>query len=159
MISTPIIVCFQAILQHASQFSDPRRHPTFWQHWREFEEAHGNEDTFRDMLRVRRAVETAYSQVNYLAQDMLAGEAASSSEAKENQNHNEALGLDAFQRAESQLRVENYKRSLEDSGEEASKRRAVADKSESTVHEDGDEEDMQLQLRPVPAAVFGSVAM
>jgi hypothetical protein len=32
--------------------------------WREFEEQHGNEDTFKDMLRVQRSVETAFSQVS-----------------------------------------------------------------------------------------------
>ena len=53
----------RAIYQHGSQFADPRKDPLYWRRWREFEEAHGNEDTFRDMLRVQRSVETAYSQV------------------------------------------------------------------------------------------------
>lgn len=55
----------RAILQHGSQFADPRRQQVYWHKWREFEEAHGNEDTFRDMLRIQRSVETAFSQVNY----------------------------------------------------------------------------------------------
>jgi pre-mRNA-splicing factor SYF1 len=53
----------RAILQHGSQFADPRRERSYWSTWKEFEEAHGNEDTFRDMLRVQRSVETAFSQV------------------------------------------------------------------------------------------------
>ena len=53
----------RAVLQHGSQFADPKKDLEFWASWREFEEAHGNEDTFRDMLRVQRTVETAYSQV------------------------------------------------------------------------------------------------
>jgi hypothetical protein len=53
----------RAILQHGSQFADPRKDPIYWRRWREFEESHGNEDTFRDMLRVQRSVETANSQV------------------------------------------------------------------------------------------------
>lgn len=61
------------ILQYGSQFADPRREPAYWQNWREFEESHGNEDTFREMLRVQRSVETSFSQVNYLAAEMLAG--------------------------------------------------------------------------------------
>lgn len=114
----------RAILQYGSQFSDPRRDAGYWKvfrsclvyyilsyihgliHlysttcrkvWREFEEQHGNEDTFKDMLRVQRSVETSFSQVrvscsnrfflvdvclttvstiqvNYLASEMIAGE-------------------------------------------------------------------------------------
>ena len=55
----------RAILVHGSQFCDPRRDQEkgYWRKWKEFEEAHGNEDTFREMLRVKRSVETAFSQV------------------------------------------------------------------------------------------------
>jgi pre-mRNA-splicing factor SYF1 len=53
----------RAVLQYGSQFCDPRRDRPYWLHWREFEEAHGNEDTFRDMLRVQRSVETSFAQV------------------------------------------------------------------------------------------------
>ena len=54
----------RAVFQHGSQFADPRRDRMYWRTWKEFEEAHGNEDTFRDMLRIQRSVETAFSQVS-----------------------------------------------------------------------------------------------
>lgn len=54
----------RAVLQFGAQFADPRRDPAYWQRWRSFEEAHGNEDTFRDMLRVQRSVETAFAHVS-----------------------------------------------------------------------------------------------
>jgi pre-mRNA-splicing factor SYF1 len=54
----------RAIYQHGSQFADPRVHDTYWAQWRKFEEAYGNMDTFKDMLRVQRSIETAYSQVS-----------------------------------------------------------------------------------------------
>lgn len=54
----------RAIFLHGSQFSDPRKASSYWKIWREFEEMHGNEDTFRDMLRVQRTIEAAYSQVS-----------------------------------------------------------------------------------------------
>lgn len=63
----------RAIYQHGSQTADPRRDPQYWIKWREFEEAHGNEDTFRDMLRVMRSIEFANSQVSYAAIDALNG--------------------------------------------------------------------------------------
>jgi pre-mRNA-splicing factor SYF1 len=53
----------RAIYTHASQFCDPRVVRTFWETWKEFEVAHGNEDTFREMLRVKRSVEAVFSQV------------------------------------------------------------------------------------------------
>ncbi|KAJ1439699.1 pre-mRNA-splicing factor SYF1 [Ochromonadaceae sp. CCMP2298] len=65
----------RAVMVFGSQFADPRRHRGYWSKWREFEESHGNEDTFRDMLRVQRSVETAFSHVNYTALDMLRSQA------------------------------------------------------------------------------------
>jgi pre-mRNA-splicing factor SYF1 len=55
----------RAILQYGSQFADPKRFPEFWSNWRLFEQQYGNEDTFKDMLRIQRSVEAALSQVIY----------------------------------------------------------------------------------------------
>eukprot|EP00921_Rhytidocystis_pertsovi_P010004 GHVQ01015998.1.p1 GENE.GHVQ01015998.1~~GHVQ01015998.1.p1 ORF type:complete len:864 (-),score=84.98 GHVQ01015998.1:311-2902(-) len=62
----------RAIYCHASQFSDPNRDPNFWRAWREFEVAHGNEETFRDMLRMKRSVQAQYSQVHFNAAELVA---------------------------------------------------------------------------------------
>ncbi|KAJ9632473.1 pre-mRNA-splicing factor syf1 [Taxawa tesnikishii (nom. ined.)] len=51
----------RAIYGHASQFADPRRDPTFWEKWEKFEVAHGNEDTFKEMLRIKRSVQAQYN--------------------------------------------------------------------------------------------------
>ena len=57
----------RALLVHASQFcktadshsaaatDSPSDLPDLWTHWHTFEVAHGNEGTFRDMLRIRRS--------------------------------------------------------------------------------------------------------
>jgi pre-mRNA-splicing factor SYF1 len=50
----------RAIYGHASQFCDPRMTPAFWSKWEEFEVAHGNEDTFKEMLRIKRSVQAQY---------------------------------------------------------------------------------------------------
>ena len=50
----------RAIYGHASQFCDPRTNPTFWQKWESFEVQHGNEDTFKEMLRIKRSVQAQY---------------------------------------------------------------------------------------------------
>jgi hypothetical protein len=56
----------RAIYGHASQFCDPRREPGFWQKWESFEVQHGNEDTFKDMLRIKRSVQAQYKYVLHM---------------------------------------------------------------------------------------------
>lgn len=63
----------RAIYGHASQFCDPRTVPTFWQKWEAFEVQHGNEDTFKEMLRIKRSVQAQYNtDVNFIASQALA---------------------------------------------------------------------------------------
>ena len=35
--------------------------PTFWKEWHDFEVRHGNEDTFREMLRIKRSVQAQFN--------------------------------------------------------------------------------------------------
>merc|ERR1712093_25338 len=63
----------RAIYGHASQFCDPRTSPDFWQKWESFEVQHGNEDTFKEMLRIKRSVQAQYNtDVNFIASQALA---------------------------------------------------------------------------------------
>merc|ERR1711933_21182 len=62
----------RAIYVHASQFCDPRREEEFWKTWRSYEVQHGNEDTFRDMLRIKRSVQAMFAQVHFNATDIAA---------------------------------------------------------------------------------------
>ncbi|KAL8719312.1 MAG: hypothetical protein Q9225_003676 [Loekoesia sp. 1 TL-2023] len=63
----------RAIYGHASQFCDPRTTPTFWSKWESFEVQHGNEDTFKEMLRIKRSVQAQYNtDVNFIASQALA---------------------------------------------------------------------------------------
>jgi len=62
----------RAIYIHASQMCDPRVTAEFWQTWKEFEVKHGNEDTLREMLRIKRSVQAVYNtQVNMMASAMM----------------------------------------------------------------------------------------
>lgn len=51
----------RAVYAHASSSCDPRRFPALWSAWQEFETQHGTEATFRDMLRVKRAVQAKFT--------------------------------------------------------------------------------------------------
>jgi pre-mRNA-splicing factor SYF1 len=53
----------RAIYGHASQFCDPRVDAVFWKKWEAFEVQHGNEDTFKEMLRIKRSVQAQFKYV------------------------------------------------------------------------------------------------
>jgi pre-mRNA-splicing factor SYF1 len=58
----------RAIYAHASQFCDPRTNAEFWQEWHAFEIDTGSEDTFREMLRIKRSVQARFNtEASYLA--------------------------------------------------------------------------------------------
>lgn len=62
----------RAIYGHASQFADPRMDPGFWTKWESFEVQHGNEDTFKEMLRIKRSVQAQFNtDVNFIASQAL----------------------------------------------------------------------------------------
>mmetsp|Transcript_112671 Transcript_112671/g.283248 ORF Transcript_112671/g.283248 Transcript_112671/m.283248 type:complete len:977 (+) Transcript_112671:106-3036(+) len=104
----------RAIYQHASQFCDPRREEEFWKTWRGFEVQHGNEDTFRDMLRIKRSVQAMFSQVHFNATDIAA--------------EGEGDVLDPMQAAEQKLKSEeDLKRGGGAQGGEAKRQRVTAD--------------------------------
>lgn len=57
----------RVIFAHCSQMCDPRICQEFWQKWKDFEIGHGNEDTMREMLRIKRSVQATYNtQINML---------------------------------------------------------------------------------------------
>jgi pre-mRNA-splicing factor SYF1 len=56
----------RAIYGHASQFCDPRTSPDFWKKWESFEVQHGNEDTYKEMLRIKRSVQAQYKYVSFV---------------------------------------------------------------------------------------------
>lgn len=80
----------RAIYAHCSQLCDPRTTANFWNAWKEFETKHGNEDTIREMLRIRRSVKDAFNtQVNFMSAQMIASAAGSNLENKDPNKMNE----------------------------------------------------------------------
>ncbi|CAK8697921.1 unnamed protein product [Clavelina lepadiformis] len=62
----------RAVYGHCSQMCDPRTTASFWDAWKDFEVKHGNEDTVREMLRIKRSVQATYNtQVNFMSAQML----------------------------------------------------------------------------------------
>jgi len=74
----------RAIQSHCAQFCDPRADTAFWKAWKAFEEAHGNTETFKEMLRIRRSVIAQYNSiVNTSATAQLAARAKEIAEASD----------------------------------------------------------------------------
>jgi len=88
----------RAIYAHASQFCDPRTNPEFWAEWHSFEIDTGSEDTFREMLRIKRSVQAQFNtEASYLAAQALAASQGAAKYAEE-----EAAALDPMAAAERQ---------------------------------------------------------
>lgn len=74
----------RAIYAHASQFCDPRVNPTFWAEWNSFEIETGSEDTFREMLRIKRSVQAQFNtEASYLAAQMATKQSSGQAEEEE----------------------------------------------------------------------------
>jgi pre-mRNA-splicing factor SYF1 len=61
----------RAIFAHISKFCDPRTDTEFYKNWESFEKAHGNIDTFKEMLRIKRSVQATFSTSNVMTSNML----------------------------------------------------------------------------------------
>jgi pre-mRNA-splicing factor SYF1 len=86
----------RAIYAHASQFCDPRVNPNFWAEWNSFEIETGSEDTFREMLRIKRSVQAQFNtEASYIAAQMASKETAVETEAASNVDPMAAAERDA----------------------------------------------------------------
>ncbi|GER37905.1 pre-mRNA-splicing factor SYF1 [Striga asiatica] len=61
----------RALYNHASNYVDPITDSDFWSRWHEFEVQHGNEDTFREMLRTKRTLSASRSQIHSILPEYL----------------------------------------------------------------------------------------
>eukprot|EP00775_Hariotina_reticulata_P012401 gene12401-12536_t len=85
----------RAVFVHGSHLADPRAAKSYWEAWNEFEVRHGNEDTFREMLRIKRSVAASYAQMHIHSSaqvaDIAAGGAAEPSGAGQPEDSMAAL--------------------------------------------------------------------
>jgi len=159
----------RSIYAHGSQFADPdgaQQFSNFWVLWDEFEVAHGSEDTYREMLRIKRSVTTQYSFANVSSASKPADTPAAGNDPKIS-----GLGtLQALEKeAQSSAKVnrepgvpgtneEEIEIDLDEDEEEVPK--AQAPERHSTVDETPRKRpatDMEITEKPVPAAVFGGL--
>ncbi|KAF7176644.1 hypothetical protein CNMCM7691_003296 [Aspergillus felis] len=101
----------RAIYGHASQFCDPRTNAVFWQKWEAFEVQHGNEDTFKEMLRIKRSVQAQYNtDVNFIASQAIARSQQRAQEGAQEMEGEEADMDGSKERADAMAALERQAR-------------------------------------------------
>ncbi|EGD76556.1 pre-mRNA-splicing factor SYF1 [Salpingoeca rosetta] len=154
----------RAIYSHASQVADPRSANKYWSAWNDFEVRHGNEDTFREMLRIKRSVAAQFNTAANTSVFRAASD-ASKTRPKTTAAQDNAMAAAEEEASRKQSAKEGLAVKFVRSTEEKSKNTdeiALDDDDD----DDDDEEDadvasgkprQEIQERPVPEQVFGSL--
>ena len=157
----------RAIYSHCSQMCDPRVAPEFWSAWKDFEVKHGNEDTVREMLRIKRSVQHTYNtQVNMMSAQMLATQVGQQTDNTANGDgaNNAVAGGDSMKALDDAsaakplgaasvafVRGESQSKAVEEAAKEA-----VANPDEIDLDDDDDEDEEETE-EVAPKAAIGGV--
>jgi len=152
----------RALYGHASQLANPAKEPGFWEDWNSFEVKHGNEDTFREMLRVKRSVAAAFegAHVSMSVLELAARAQAAAAAAPE-----DVLppGLDPMAALDAGVATTGL-RGFVSAGVTGGTLGGVAGNTEEIDIDLGGEEpeadlpkDVQVQQQAVPASIYGDV--
>ncbi len=156
----------RAIYAHCSQMCDPRVSGQFWDTWKDFEVRHGNEDTLREMLRIKRSVQHQYNtQVNMMSAQMLSGVIANDTPAM---SVPPVLEEDSMKTLDKEnimfVRGETQSKAIEEAEKEGTTNPDAIDLDDD---EDDDEEEddgpsaekkRKIETQAIPSEVFGSLA-
>ena len=168
----------RAIYGHCSQMCDPRVNAKFWNSWKEFEVRHGNEDTLREMLRIKRSVQHQYNtQVNMMSAQMLSGALGAGTDdhvlPEEGQDSMKVLDEQVANNGKENVpasnimfvRGETQSKSVEEAEKEATVNPDAIDLDDDDSDEDSDEGDGEpaakkmkaIEEQAIPSEIFGSL--
>lgn len=122
----------RAVLGHGSQFAPTDQ--SYWDTFRAFEVRHGNEDTFRDMLRIKRSAEVAHNVHTYQP-------------GRHQDDDEEEIDEEEEEPVPKKARV--------DEEIPAPTATPTAAREEDPNEIDLDDDDDDVEEKPVPASVFG----
>jgi pre-mRNA-splicing factor SYF1 len=154
----------RAIYVYGAQFADPRMHADYWETWHEFEVHHGNQDTFKEMLRIKRTITAQYSQASLMGINV--GAAAQAVAPKDDMAALEAEA--AADQEEAQTMKSAETKAAQAMAAQAAAAEANPDEIDLDASDDednsDDDEDMgaapakggDVEEQAVPAAVYGS---
>ncbi|KAJ1369646.1 hypothetical protein KIN20_031146 [Parelaphostrongylus tenuis] len=142
----------RAIFAHASEICDPKIHGQFWDTWMDFEVKHGNEDTLREMLRIKRSVQQTYNtSVKHMSAQMIAAGAAKASEETKSSNAMQLLDKNSDKQSGNIAFVRGTSKTTQmDTTENP-------DEISVDVDDEEDEDITAIETHTVPAAVFGEL--
>lgn len=166
----------RALYAHCSQMCDPRTTTDFWQTWKEFEIRHGNEDTMREMLRIKRSVQATYNtQVNFMSAQMLAASSQTTGTIsdlapglKDDMRLLEAKVAQLVQEGRNDpprtgKEVQFVRGSVQPGEEQLAEMSRTTNPDEIVIEEDFDTdeeetvEEVRIEQQAVPSEVFGSL--
>ncbi|CAI5439304.1 unnamed protein product [Caenorhabditis angaria] len=162
----------RAIYAHAAEISDPKVHVKFWDTWKTFEVAHGNEATVRDMLRVRRSVEASYNvnvtltsvqmrvDAERKAQETTSGSSSNAMEQLDQQNSGENSTITQVSMNKGNISfVRGAGKTVQQDTTENPDEIDLGDDDDDDREEgENDEnEDMEIDTKTIPAQIFGSL--
>uniref|UniRef100_A0A915II81 Pre-mRNA-splicing factor SYF1 n=1 Tax=Romanomermis culicivorax TaxID=13658 RepID=A0A915II81_ROMCU len=164
----------RAVYSHCSQLCDPRVHANFWEIWKNFEVKHGNEDTVREMLRIKRSVQAMFNtQVNFMSAQMTA---AASGQKKTVADMTAADSMALLEAKAQQLSEEaksatkkpsgiSFVRAISTENTTGNVEEAADNPDEIDLEEDMDQDeiypkkrDVEVVEQVIPTEVFGSLA-
>eukprot|EP01134_Creolimax_fragrantissima_P005435 CFRG5435T1 len=160
----------RALFSYGSQIADPRTAKPFWTAWHDFEVKHGNEDTFRDMLRTKRSSQALFSTsvsaeyAQQLAEATKGGQTfvTASNVASTPINPMKALESSTLSTDTSNVKFVASTASASEKTTEANPLEISLDDSDSEG--EGSDEDkpketrVRVEAQSVPNAVFGGLA-
>ncbi|KAJ0611914.1 putative tetratricopeptide-like helical domain superfamily [Helianthus annuus] len=157
------------IYVYASWLADPRWPDSdFWVKWHEFEVNHGNEDTFRDMLRIKRSVTARHSQTHVMLPESLMqkanGDETAMDESKKAEDEMAALerkvapdtaknDTNAARFVHGGVQLSEKESGLIQNKEEIE----LPEGSGSDEEDDDDDGKVEIAQKDVPDAVFGGL--
>ena len=159
----------RAIYIHGCQMADPEINPDYWKTWSDFEVKYGNEETFKEMLRVKRSVQSKYSsQAAYMSAKLLAASRAGQEipvvpqVPSESEQPKSMADLEAMVIAEQQSQaLPGFVRAtVTEPIKETPSDILSGNAQESIMNPDEialDDSDEEIETVAVPAAVFGGL--
>ena len=131
----------RAVYAHASQFCDPRVNPRFWSEWNNFEIETGSEDTFREMLRIKRSVQAQFNtEASYLAAQALGTIQEAPEEGTEPQDAMAAAEKQAYGTNGPAFVAAKKTGNVEPRSEESAEPAATANVDEIRISDDDDDD-------------------
>eukprot|EP00485_Elphidium_margaritaceum_P008561 CAMPEP_0202699384 /NCGR_PEP_ID=MMETSP1385-20130828/12606_1 /ASSEMBLY_ACC=CAM_ASM_000861 /TAXON_ID=933848 /ORGANISM="Elphidium margaritaceum" /LENGTH=969 /DNA_ID=CAMNT_0049356317 /DNA_START=42 /DNA_END=2951 /DNA_ORIENTATION=+ len=146
----------RGIFQYGAQFANPKKFEHFWTKWHEFEVSFGNEDTFKEMLRIRRSVDVQYTHQQYNEQLMEIAATHASGASNKKQVENAAIDTSENDEMSELQKMEQQAMLRQQAEENIAKQKEIESVAAPDHDHDPNEIDIDIDIEPqsIPSAVY-----